>query len=74
MRHPMYVAESCFWVGIVVLFGSPVAAAASTCLAALAVTRLIPKEEKALEEQFGEEYRSYRNRVPRLPGFGDRKV
>ena len=35
MRHPMYVAESCFWVGMVVLFGSPVVAAAFTCLAGL---------------------------------------
>jgi protein-S-isoprenylcysteine O-methyltransferase Ste14 len=27
VRHPIYVAESCFWLGIIVLFGSPFVAA-----------------------------------------------
>ena len=38
MRHPMYVAESCFWLGIIVLFGSPVVAAVFICLAGIAMT------------------------------------
>ena len=60
----MYVAESCFWLGIIVLFGSPVVAAVFICLAVIAMTWIIPKEENALEEQFGEEYMTYRNHVP----------
>jgi len=64
MRHPMYVTESCFWLGIIVLFGSPVVAAVFICLAGIAMTWIIPREEKALEEQFGEKYVSYRNHVP----------
>lgn len=72
MRHPMYVAESCFWLGIIVLFGSPVVAAVFICLAGIAMTWIIPKEENALEEQFGEEYRTYRNHVPPRLRFGRR--
>ena len=68
MRHPMYVAESCFWLGIIVLFGSPVVAAVFICVAAM--TWIIPKEEKALEEQFGEEYITYRDHVPPTLRFG----
>ncbi len=72
MRHPMYVAESCFWLGIIVLFGSPVVAAVFTFLTGIAMRWIIRKEEKALEEQFGEEYTTYRNHVPPIPGFGRR--
>jgi protein-S-isoprenylcysteine O-methyltransferase Ste14 len=73
MRHPMYVAESGFWLGIIVLFGSPVVAAVFICLAGMAMTWIIPKEEKALEEQFGEEYIIYRNHVPSTLRFGRRR-
>ena len=71
MRHPMYIAESCFWLGMVVLFGSPVVIAVFTCLI-VAMRWIIRKEEKALEEQFGEEYTSYRNHVRPVPRFGRR--
>ena len=73
MRHPMYIAESCLWLGIIVLFGSPVVAAVFTCLAAMAMRWIIPKEEKVLEEQFGEEYTTYRHHVPSLPKFRRRR-
>jgi len=73
MRHPMYVAESCFWLGIIVLFGSPIVAAVFICLAGIVMTWIIPKEEKALEEQFGEEYMTYRNHVPPTLRFGRRR-
>lgn len=67
MRHPMYVAESCLWVGMIVLLGSPMVAAAFACVAKIAVTWVIPREEAALSEQFGDVYRSYRARVSFLP-------
>ena len=70
MHHPMYVAESCFWLGVIVLFGSPVAATVFICLAGIAMTWIIPKEEKALKEQFGEEYMTYRNHVRPTLRFG----
>jgi protein-S-isoprenylcysteine O-methyltransferase Ste14 len=72
MRHPMYVAESCFWVGIIVLFGSPVVAAVFICVAGVVVRWIICGEEKALKEQFGEEYCTYCASVPRLPRLGRR--
>jgi protein-S-isoprenylcysteine O-methyltransferase Ste14 len=69
MRHPIYVAESCLWVGMIVLLGSPVAAAVFMGLALAGSNWGITREELALEEQFGEEYRVYRARVPALPHF-----
>lgn len=68
-RHPIYLAEACFWVGMTVWLGSPVLAALSACWAAIVPAWLIRKEELALEDQFGDEYRTYRARVPALPGF-----
>lgn len=68
-RHPIYLAEACFWVGTAVLLGSPVLAALSACFAAIVPGWLIRKEELALEDQFGDEYRAYRSRVPALPGL-----
>jgi uncharacterized protein len=69
MRHPMYVAEGCLWIGTAVLYGSPVVAGAFACLAGIACTWLIRREEKALLEQFGARYRSYCARVPSWPLF-----
>lgn len=69
MRHPIYVAETCLWAGMIVLLGSPVAAAIFTCLAAVVSCWIIPREEMALEQQFGEAYRSYCTRVPSIPQF-----
>jgi protein-S-isoprenylcysteine O-methyltransferase Ste14 len=69
MRHPIYVAEACLWVGMIVLLGSPVAAAVFACLALAGSRWIVSREERALEEEFGEEYRAYRARVPALPHF-----
>jgi uncharacterized protein len=68
-RHPMYAAECCLWIGAIVLCGSPVGAAVLLCLAAPAGCWVVRREERALEKQFGEEYRSYRTRVPAWPRF-----
>ena len=69
MRHPIYLGEGCFWVGMIVLLGSPVAATVFAGLLVLCLTWIIRREDRALEEQFGEDYRAYRARVPPLPGF-----
>lgn len=69
MRHPIYVAEGCLWIGMIVLFGSPVAATVFVAMALAGSSWVITREERALEEQFGEEYRVYRARVPALPHF-----
>jgi len=66
LRHPMYAAECCLWTGTIVLFGSPLVAISFLCLCAFAAPCIVRREERALEEQFGEEYRSYRARVPSL--------
>jgi hypothetical protein len=39
----MYIAESCFWLGIIVLFGSPVVAMVFTCLVGIAVKWIVFK-------------------------------
>jgi len=69
LRHPMYAAECCLWIGIIVLFGSPLSAIVFLCLFAAAERWVVRPEERALEEQFGAEYRSYRARVPPLLTF-----
>jgi len=62
----MYAAECCLWTGTIVLFGSPLVAISFLCLFAFAAPGIVRREERALEEQFGEEYRSYRARVRSL--------
>ena len=69
MRHPIYVAEGCLWAGMIVFLGSPVAATVFVAMALAGSSWVITREERALEEQFGEEYRVYRARVPALPHF-----
>ena len=69
MRHPIYAAEGCLWIGMIISLGSPVALVVFTCLAAVGHTYIVPREEMALKRQFGEEYRLYCARVPPLPWF-----
>ncbi|MFO0881686.1 MAG: isoprenylcysteine carboxylmethyltransferase family protein [Gemmataceae bacterium] len=67
-RHPMYVGELALWVGVSVLFGSPVALAGSA--AVFAVMRwLVAREEAGLEAAFGEAYRRYKAHVPQWIGL-----
>jgi protein-S-isoprenylcysteine O-methyltransferase Ste14 len=63
-RNPMYVGELALWLGWAVWFGSPLVAVAAALLFA-AMQRLIRREERDLETQFGDAYRSYTAAVPR---------
>ena len=69
MRHPIYAGEGCLWIGSIILLGSPVVLIVFACLAVTGYTYILPREELALQRQFGEEYRSYCTRVPRLWQF-----
>jgi protein-S-isoprenylcysteine O-methyltransferase Ste14 len=65
VRHPVYLAHLCEMVawsigsGLVVCWGL-------TALAAVTGAVLIRMEDRELEERFGSDYRSYRERVPVL--------
>ena len=69
MRHPMYMAEMLLWLGLAIYFGSLVVLGTGAIIVILAARFVIPREERALESQFGEEYRQYRKRVPALVGW-----
>ncbi len=68
-RHPMYLAEILSWLGIAAYFGNPVILAVIMMGAMLIMPLVITREERALESYFGDEYRSYRERVPRFTDF-----
>ncbi len=68
-RHPIYIAEFLLWLGLAIYFGSPVVLAVIAAGAVLGARLVIPREERALESYFGDEYRQYRNRVPALIDF-----
>ena len=63
-RHPMYIGELALWLGWAILYGSIPVLIGFAVLAAV-VGLLAPREERALEAKFGEEYRRYKARVPR---------
>jgi protein-S-isoprenylcysteine O-methyltransferase Ste14 len=69
MRHPMYLAEMLLWLGLTIYFGSLLVLGTASIGVILAARFVIPREERALESQFGEEYRRYRERVPALIGW-----
>jgi protein-S-isoprenylcysteine O-methyltransferase Ste14 len=68
-RNPMYVLELAFWVGWSLFYGS-VTVLIGVLLWWLAFSLVIvPREERVLEQQFGEAYRAYKARVPRWLGL-----
>jgi protein-S-isoprenylcysteine O-methyltransferase Ste14 len=67
-RHPMYIAELGLWLGVAVLFGSPVVLVGFVAMFAV-MRQLAVWEERALETKFGEPYRQYKARVPRWIGL-----
>ena len=67
-RHPMYIGELALWLGWAVLYGSLLVLAGFVALCVV-VSILAPREDRALEAKFGEEYRRYRAQVPRWLGM-----
>jgi protein-S-isoprenylcysteine O-methyltransferase Ste14 len=66
-RHPMYVAELGLWLGWAIFYGSIIVLIGFTVLCGV-VNFVIPREERALEDRFGEVYRQYKRKVPRWFG------
>ncbi len=65
VRHPLYSCGMLLYGSLALIAGSWVLAAGAAVGFALALIRL-PKEEAALLERFGEDYRRYRERTPRF--------
>ena len=64
-RNPDYIGQALLCAGLGLLFDAP-AVLAGTVLALLVVHwTVVPREERFLEQRFGERYREYRRRVPR---------
>jgi protein-S-isoprenylcysteine O-methyltransferase Ste14 len=67
-RNPMYIGELALWLGLAILYGSPVILAGFVVWV-LAMQRLAVREELGLEAAFGDLYRQYKTRVPRWIGL-----
>jgi protein-S-isoprenylcysteine O-methyltransferase Ste14 len=64
-RHPMYVGFLGILLGVAVLAGTLLPLLVVPAMFVLFTVRFVLPEERHMEEQFGEEYRSYRARVRR---------
>ena len=67
-RNPMYVSGLFVWLGWTVFYGSPAVLVGMVLLWLLFTVRVIPHEERQLEELFGDEYREYKRSVRRWIG------
>ena len=67
-RNPMYVAELGLWLGWAIFYGSVLILIGFTVLCGVINFIVLPREERALEERFGEVYRQYKRKVPRWLG------
>jgi protein-S-isoprenylcysteine O-methyltransferase Ste14 len=67
-RNPMYIGELALWLGMAVLFGSPVVLAGFVVWMAV-MRRLVVREETGLEVAYGDLYRRYKSQVPRWIGL-----
>jgi protein-S-isoprenylcysteine O-methyltransferase Ste14 len=65
-RNPMYLGNLLALLGLLALAGSPLALAAGGAFFLLAYMSIVLAEETYLLGRFGEEYRTYRTRVPRF--------
>ena len=66
IRHPMYTAHLLWAIAQALLLSNWFAGWAFIVLSIPLYVIRIPKEEKMMLEQFGEEYRDYKNRTGRL--------
>ncbi len=64
-RHPMYVGFIGMLLGVAVLAGTLLPLLVVAMMFVLFTVRFVLPEERHMEEQFGEQYRSYRARVRR---------
>ena len=64
-RNPMYLGVTIFLLGVGVLVGTPALMFCWLAFAWIIDVRFIPREERALEKQFDDEYEEYRSQVRR---------
>lgn len=67
-RNPMYLTGLFGWLGWVIFYGSPAVLMGFVLLWTIFTFRVIPYEERQLEELFGDEYLEYQRTVPRWIG------
>lgn len=68
-RNPMYVSGLLVWLGWAFFYGSPAVFVALLLLFSIFAFRVIPHEERQLEELFGDEYLEYKGSVRRWIGW-----
>ena len=64
-RNPLYLGGMAVWFGCAIWFGSRRSVVAGVLWLAGLATVGVPYEERMLEAKFGDDYRQYRQRVPR---------
>ena len=64
-RNPMYLGVTVFVLGVGVLVGTPALTFCCLAFAWIIDVHFIPREERALETQFGDDYAEYRSQVRR---------
>lgn len=68
-RNPMYVSGLFVWLGWTFFYGSPAVLVALLLLFSAFAFRVIPYEERQLEELFGDDYLEYKRSVRRWMGW-----
>jgi protein-S-isoprenylcysteine O-methyltransferase Ste14 len=67
-RNPMYVAGMVIWFGWTLFYGSLAVLLGMAVFWSAIALLSVPREERALEAQFGEAYLNYKRAVPRWLG------
>lgn len=67
-RNPMYVGELGLWLGWSIFYGSVIVLIGFVVLCIVINFVALPREERTLEAQFGDDYLQYRRTVPRWLG------
>ena len=66
VRHPMYAAHVLWGVAQTLLLPNLIAGPVALVLIFAVIGLRVPREERAMIEQFGDEYRQYRDRTGRI--------